>query len=94
MNVHCGALCVLEQSTAGQEVCILYPTLPGPGLPLGKILLLLLLFGTEQHCFKSHLPQERAKYRDKMCENLSAREHHGEKGQGTAAHNHSQLDPQ
>lgn len=29
-----------------------------------------------------------------MCENLSASEHHGEKGQGTAAHNHSQLDPQ
>lgn len=58
VNVHCGALCVLEQSTAGQELCILYPTFPGPGLPQGKILLLLLLFGTEQHCFKSHLPQE------------------------------------
>lgn len=49
----------------------MYPTLPGPGLPLGKIPLLLLLFGTEQHCHKSQLLQERAKYRDKRCENLS-----------------------
>lgn len=66
---HSGALCALEQNTASQEVCTLYPTLPGPGLPLGKSLLLLLL-GTEQHCYKSHLPQDRIKYRDELCENL------------------------
>lgn len=51
---------------------------------------------------KSHLPQEGAKYQNKVCENSElwgetipgASDHHDEKGQGTAVHNYSQLDPQ
>lgn len=64
-------LCGLEQSTACQEVCILYVTLPGAGFTSGQDSLssFCFLFGTEQQCYKSHRPLRMTKYRNQGCEN-------------------------